>query len=100
MSCSSLELLFAWSPVSGTGFGSNEPTRRLQNPSQTRCVFLKDGPPAVITKRPYSLCNDDGTGARALIEQFPDHRFEGMFDVNQNFLRRNFQLTSNRGVQS
>ena len=64
--------------IPGTGFDTHERARWLLNPPQTRHVFLQNGPPAVIAKRPYSLCDDDGTGTRALIKEFPDNRFEGI----------------------
>jgi len=50
----------------------------MLNPSQTRYVLLQNRPPAVIAKRPYSLCNNDRTGRWALIDEFPDNRFEGI----------------------
>jgi hypothetical protein len=64
--------------IARTGFDAYERARRVLDLPQTRQVFLQYGSPAFVTKRLYSLCNDDGTGTRALIKELPDHRFEGI----------------------
>jgi hypothetical protein len=64
--------------ISGTGFDTHIGTWRFQGPAHHPDIFLENGPPAGVTERPYSLGNDNGTGAWTLFQEFPDNRLEGI----------------------
>ena len=64
--------------VARTGFDAHVGSCRLLGPADNRQVLLENGSPANVSGGPYSLGNDLGTGTRALLEEFPDQRLEGI----------------------
>jgi hypothetical protein len=64
--------------IAGAGFDPHISAWWIPNLAQSSHVFLENRLAARVTKRLYALPNDNGTGPRPLIQQFPDYRLKGI----------------------
>jgi hypothetical protein len=64
--------------IAGAGFDPHISARGIPDLAQSSHVFLENRLAARVTKRLYALPDNDRTGPRPLIQQFPDYGLKGI----------------------